>query len=57
MDLMKINPDIGRGKLPFGYNKIQLKEKWDRFTEQLNGLGPPIRNTKEWQRVSSIFTL
>lgn len=54
VELMKIHPDIGRGKLPFGCNKMQVKSTWDTFTEQLNSLGPPIKNTKEWQRVSII---
>ncbi|KNC23195.1 hypothetical protein FF38_10068 [Lucilia cuprina] len=55
VDLMTQNSDIARGKLPFGYNKMQLKDKWDNFTELLNALGPPIRNTKEWQRVKTHY--
>ena len=44
--LMTANSNIGRGKLSFGLKKAQHKETWEKFSLELNGLGPPNRVAK-----------
>ena len=47
VELMTANPDIGHGGLPFGANKTQRKETWEKFLLELNSLGPLIRVAEE----------
>ncbi|XP_055377869.1 SAFB-like transcription modulator [Condylostylus longicornis] len=49
VELMKQNLDIGRGLI----SRPNAKKRWERFTVELNSLGPPKRNSEKWQRVWS----
>lgn len=48
---MEANPDIAKGVGTFGSSKKNQAQYWDSFALELNALGPPIREGKEWHKV------
>uniref|UniRef100_A0A0A1X5I0 Regulatory protein zeste n=1 Tax=Zeugodacus cucurbitae TaxID=28588 RepID=A0A0A1X5I0_ZEUCU len=51
VDLVKKNPNIGRGKRIYGTRRDEINKTWDKYADELNSLGPPTRTATEWQRV------
>ncbi|XP_049315829.1 uncharacterized protein LOC125779234 [Bactrocera dorsalis] len=49
--LMENNPDVARGMGNFGSTKKSRAEQWDLFAAELNAIGPPLRNGREWNKV------
>lgn len=53
IELMEANPDVAKGIGAFGSSKKTQKENWEQFAVELNSLGPPAREGKEWHKVGS----
>lgn len=51
VEIMEANPEIAKGIGSFGSSKKNQAEYWDRFAIDLNSLGPPLREGKEWHKV------
>ncbi|XP_055903247.1 uncharacterized protein LOC129939299 [Eupeodes corollae] len=47
VSIMEGNPDIAKGIC----GKAQAKKRWDRFTTELNSIGPPVRTCDKWIKV------
>ncbi|XP_055915358.1 uncharacterized protein LOC129948394 [Eupeodes corollae] len=51
VEVMEANPDIAKGVGTFGSSKKNQAQYWDSFALELNALGLPIREGKEWHKV------
>ncbi|XP_017478077.1 PREDICTED: uncharacterized protein LOC108367887 isoform X2 [Rhagoletis zephyria] len=49
--IMENNPDVARGMGSFGSTKKSRAELWEKFATELNAIGPPMRNGREWNKV------
>ena len=53
VSLMEANPGIAKGI----YGKILAKNRWEKFTVELNSLGPPVRNWDKWVKVILVLLI
>ncbi|XP_017475228.1 PREDICTED: uncharacterized protein LOC108365647 [Rhagoletis zephyria] len=51
VELMQNNPDVAKGMGNFGSSKKSRAELWEKFAAELNAIGPPMRNGREWNKV------
>ncbi|XP_017472426.1 PREDICTED: uncharacterized protein LOC108363546 [Rhagoletis zephyria] len=50
VELMQNNPDVAKGMGNFGSSKKSRAELWEKFAAELNAIGPPMRNGREWNK-------
>lgn len=60
VERMEEHPSVARGQKfcqASGINREMYNDVWKELTKALNSLGPPIRNEKDWQKVSYLAIL
>lgn len=54
VQLLEANPNLARA-YHSGLQKVNTKEEWAKIANELNSIGPPIRQGTEWMKVWADF--